>query len=230
MKTIWLLWWMSWESSLEYYRIINEETKKRLWWLNSAKVLMHSVNFQEIEKLQHEWNWEKLTDIMIKNAKSLEKWWADCILICTNTMHLMAEDIERNTNIPLLHIADWTAVKIKKKNIKTIALLWTNFTMEKDFYKWRLTNNHWLKVIIPSKWERNLIHKIIYNELCLGDVKEESKKIYSDIINNLRKNWAEWVILWCTEIWLLVKQKDSSLPIFDTTEIHALAAVSFANN
>ena len=229
MKTIGLLWWMSWESSLEYYRIINEETKKILWWLNSAEILMHSVNFSEIEKFQHKWDWKSLIKIMVKNAKILENWWADFILICTNTMHLMFEDIKKEINVPLLHIVDWTSYEIKRKNIKKVALLWTKFTMEKDFYKWRLIEKYWIDVIVPTEDERDLIHKIIYNELCLWEINQNSKKKYIKIIENLKKRWAEWVILWCTEIWLLIKENDSSLPIFDTTKIHAKYAVKYSN-
>lgn len=225
MKTIWLLWWISWESSLEYYRIINEWIKEKLWGLNSAKILMYSVNFKEIEELQHKWDWWKLTDIMIKNAMILEKWWADFILICTNTMHQMAEDIEESINIPLLHIADWTALKIKEAWIKKIALLGTRFTMEQDFYKWRLIKNHNIDVIIPNNEEVIEIHRIIYDELCLWKIKDNSRMIYEKIIENLKKRWAEWVILWCTEIGWLIRQKDSVLKVFDTTEIHVKYAV-----
>lgn len=229
MKTIWLLWWMSWESSLEYYRIINEEVKKRLWWLNSGKILMHSVNFDEIEKLQHEWKWDELTQIMINNAQSLEKWWADFILICTNTMHKMAWDIEKNINIPLLHIASATADEINNDWLKKIWLLWTKFTMEHDFYKWKLIES-WLEVIIPDENDRDIIHKIIYNELCLWKIKEDSKKEYLRIIKKIKEKWIQGVILWCTEIWLLIKQSDTDVKTYDTTLIHAISAVDYSLN
>ncbi len=219
MKTIWILWWMSWESTQDYYKIINEEIKKKLWGLNSAKILIHSVNFEEIEKLQHDWNWTKLTEIMIKNAKILEKAWADFIIIATNTMHKMANDIIKNINIPLLHIADATADNILEKWLKNILLIWTKFTMEQDFYKQKLIKK-WLNVIIPNKEERNSIHKIIYNELCLWKIQNNSKEIYKKIIKNYEKS-SQWVILWCTEIWMLIKQEDINLKIFDTTKIHA---------
>jgi len=219
---------MSWESSLLYYKIINEETKKRLWWLNSAEILMHSVNFKTIEELQHTWDWEKLTKIMIENAKKLEKWWADFIVICTNTMHMMAKDIEENTTIPLIHIANAAAKAVKNSSLKKVALLGTKFTMEEDFYKWRIKELYEIDVIIPNKEEREIIHNVIYQELVLWKINEISRNKYIGIINNLKERWAEWVILWCTEIWTLIKQSNSPLPIFDTTYIHAKSAVDKA--
>ncbi len=228
MKTIWLIWWMSWESSLEYYRLINEQIKEKLWWLHSAKILMYSVDFDEIEKLQHQWNWKELTRLIIDAAKKLEKWGADFILICTNTMHKVAEDVQNNINIPLIHIADATAEKIKNKWLKKIGLLWTKFTMEEDFYKWILEKKYNFDVIIPNNKDRQCIHDIIYNELCLGKINKYSKDKYIEIINKLVKEWAEWIILGCTEIPLLIKQEDINILLFDTTSIHAESASDLA--
>lgn len=228
MKIIWLIGGMSRESSIEYYRIINEETKKKLWWLHSTKSLMYSVDFDEIEHLQHQWKRKELRDIMIDAAKKLERWWADMMVICTNTMHKMADDVANAVAIPLLHIADATAQRIIEKWYKKVWLLWTKFTMEEDFYKWRLVNNFWLEVVIPTEEERETVHRIIYDELCQGMIKESSKGQYLKIIENLIENWAEAIILWCTEIPLLVKQEDVIVPLFDTTRIHAESAVEEA--
>jgi len=219
---------MSWESSALYYETINNYVKKELWGLNSAKVLMHSVNFSDIEKLQHEWDWEALTDIMIMNAQSLEKWWADFVLICTNTMHKMADAVQWSISIPLINIADSTAEVIKQSGIKKISLLGTAFTTEQDFYKWRLTEQYWLEVFIPDDYDRQEVHRIIYEELCLWIVKDESRETYKNIIKKLKDKWAQWVILGCTEITMLISQKDSELPVFDTTNIHAIEAVKQA--
>lgn len=219
---------MSWESSALYYETINTEIKKRLWGLNSAKILMHSVNFAEIEALQHSWDWDALTDIMTKNAQSLEKWWADFILICTNTMHKMAESVQKHISIPLIHIADATAKEISAHWITRIALLWTAFTMEQDFYKWRLTDTYKLDVLIPDSDSREDVHRIIYEELCRWIVREESREIYKKIISDLKERGAQGVILGCTEITMLISQHDSELPAFDTTQIHALEAVNQA--
>ncbi len=228
MKTIGLLWGMSWESSALYYETINSETKKRLWWLNSAKILMHSVNFSEIESLQHSGDWDALTQIMIENAQSLEEWWADFILICTNTMHKMAEAIQDAILIPLIHIADATVKEVKKRWIQKIALLGTAFTMEQEFYKWRLVDNYGLEVIIPDEGWRGDIHRIIYEELCQWIVKDNSREIYKQVIQDLKAAWAEGVILGCTEITMLISEEDSVLPVFDTTQIHAIEAVNQA--
>ena len=228
MKTIGLIGGMSWESSLEYYRIINEQVKEKLGGLHSAKSLMYSLDFDLIEKLQQQEKWDELTSIMIKAAQGLEKGGADFVLICTNTMHKMAEDVQDNINIPLLHIADTTAERIKEKDLKKIGLLGTNFTMEEDFYKGRLTNKHGLEIIVPKKEDRQIIHQIIYQELCLGQIKPSSKDQYIEIINKLVDSGAEAVILGCTEIPLLVQQEDVNIPLFDTTSIHAETAVEFA--
>ena len=228
MKTIGLIGGMSWESSLEYYRIINEQVKEKLGGHHSAKSLMYSLDFDLIEKLQQQEKWDELTSIMIKAAQGLEKGGADFVLICTNTMHKMAEDVQDNINIPLLHIADTTAERIKEKDLKKIGLLGTNFTMEEDFYKGRLTNKHGLEIIVPKKEYRQIIHQIIYQELCLGEIKPSSKDQYIEIINKLVDSGAEAVILGCTEIPLLVQQEDVNIPLFDTTSIHAETAVEFA--
>lgn len=225
MKTIGLIGGMSWESSLEYYRIINEKIKKELGGLHSAKSIMYSVDFEIIKVLQHESKWDELTRIMIDAAISLEKAGADMVLICTNTMHKMANEVQDNINLPLIHIADATAQSIQKQGLKKVGLLGTKFTMEHDFYKNRLSEKHGLDVVIPNDEDKEIVHAIIYNELCLGNIKDSSKKEYIRIIGNLIRNGAEGIILGCTEIPLLVKQEDVSVPIFDTTTIHAESAV-----
>ena len=228
MKTIGLIGGMSWESSLEYYRIINELVKEKLGGLHSAKSLMYSLDFDEIEKLQHQGKWDKLTSIMIKAAQDLEKGGADFVLICTNTMHKMADDIQNNINIPLLHLVDTTADKIKQNRLRKVGLLGTNFTMEEDFYKGRLMNKYGLDVIIPNENDRQIIHQVIYQELCLGNIKKSSKDQYIEIINKLIESGAEAVILGCTEIPLLIQQEDVKVPLYDTTTIHAEAAVEYS--
>ena len=200
MKTIGLIGGMSWESSLEYYRILNEKVKTELGGLHSAKTILFSVDFELIKILQHEGNWAKLTEIMIDAAKTLEKAGANLIVICTNTMHKMANDVQDNINVPLLHIADATAQSIKDKKLKKVGLLGTKFTMEQEFYKNRLVEKHQIEVVVPSINDRDIIHQIIYNELCLGNIKESSKKEYIRIISNLIAQGAEGVILGCTEI------------------------------
>lgn len=228
MKTIGLIGGMSWESSAEYYRIINQVTKEQLGGLHSAPIVMYSVEFNEIVRLQHEGKWDELTAIMVDAAKRLERAGADLVLICTNTMHKMASEVEHATSLPLLHIADATATRIKEKRLKTVALLGTRFTMEQDFYKGRLAEKHGLDVIVPSAEEMEIVHRIIYNELCQGTILDSSKKEYLRIITNLVSQGAEGVILGCTEIPLLVKQADVAVPIFDTTTIHAQEAVKIA--
>ena len=188
MKTIGLIGGMSWESSLEYYRIINEQIKEKLGGLHSAKSLMYSVDFDEIEKLQHQGNWKEATKLMIDAAKRLEKGGADFVVICTNTMHKMADDVQNNIKIPLLHIADATAEKIKSKGLKKIGLLGTKFTMEEDFYKGRLIKKYGLDVLIPDAKERQIVHDVIYHELCLGKINQPSKDQFIKIIKNLVDN------------------------------------------
>lgn len=228
MKVIGLIGGMSWESTAEYYRIINETVKERLGGHQSAKILLYSLNFSEIEELQREGRWEEATEVMCDAARVIEQGGANCILICTNTMHKMAPEVQRAVTIPLLHIADATAIEIKKKGIERVALLGTKYTMEEEFYKRRLRVNYSLDVMIPPEEDRNIVNQTIYDELCLGKVEEESKKQFVRIINSLKEEGAEGVILGCTEISLLIKQKDSLLELFDTTEIHAHAAVDFA--
>jgi len=228
MKTIGLIGGMSWESSVKYYRIINERVRERLGGLHSAKSLMYSVDFGEIEKLQRQGKWEELTSLMIAAAKNLEKGGADFILICTNTMHKMADAVQKNIGIPLLHIADATAEKVKPAGIRKIGLLGTLFTMEESFYKGRLTDKYGLLVLIPERAERELVHRVIFEELCVGEIKQASKEHYIQIMNRLAENGAEGIILGCTEIGLLVGDKDARVPLFDTTVIHAEAAVEYA--
>ncbi len=228
MKTIGLIGGMSWESSSEYYRIINETVRERLGGLHSAECIMYSADFEQIENLQHQGKWEELTKLMLNFAQKLEGAGADFIVICTNTMHKMAEEVENNINIPLLHIADATAEKIIEKGLGKLGLLGTNFTMEEDFYKKRLEEKYNIEVIIPSQNDRRIIDSVIYNELCLGIIKQSSKEKYKEVINRLISDGADGVILGCTEIPLLVSQGDVEMPVFDTTTIHAKSAVEFA--
>ena len=228
MKTIGLIGGMSWESSIEYYRIINETAKEKLGGLHSAKSLMVTVDFAEIEKLQHEDRWDEAAQILVKCAQDLEHGGADCIILCTNTMHKIADQIQANTKIPFLHIADATAEKIKSSGLQKIGLLGTRFTMEQDFYKGRLTEKYGLEVLIPNKDGREFIHRVIYDELCLGMVKNDSREGYKKIMQSLVEQGAQGIILGCTEIELLVKQEDSSVPLFPTTHIHAVAAMEYA--
>lgn len=228
MKTIGLLGGMSWESTVSYYQAINEGVKRQLGGLHSAKVVLNSVDFAQIEKLQHEGDWPATAEILSKAAKDVEKAGADCLLICTNTMHLVADEVAKGISIPLIHIADATGEQVSSKGISKVALLGTAFTMEKDFYKGRLKNNFGLEVLTPGEEARTRVHDVIYQELCLGKISASSKRFYLNVIDDLKQQGAEAVILGCTEIGLLVKQEDSSLPIFDTAEIHALTAVEFA--
>ena len=228
LKTIGLIGGMSWESSLEYYRIINETIRLNLGGLHSAQCLMYSVDFQEIERLQHQKNWDELTDIMVNCAYKLKKGGADFIVICTNTMHKMADDIEKRVGLKVLHIADATGKKIIEKGLQKVGLLGTKFTMEEDFYKKVLKEKYNIDVVIPDEKEREIIHDIIFQELCKGVINEVSKEKYKKIIYNLVLKGAEGVVLGCTEIPLLLKQEDVNIPIFDTTTIHAISAVEFA--
>ena len=228
MKTMGLIGGMSWESSLEYYRIVNETVKEKLGGLHSCKCLMYSVDFGVIEALQHQNKWDELTKLMIEAAQNLKHGGADFIVICTNTMHKMAPEIEHATGLNVLHIADVTGAAISKDQIQKVGLLGTRFTMEGDFYKKRLKDNYDIEVIIPEDTDRQIIHDIIYNELCLGIIKDDSRQRYIDIINKLCANGAEGIILGCTEIPLLIKQSDVLIPVYDTTKIHAESAVDFA--
>ncbi|MDE5414346.1 aspartate/glutamate racemase family protein [Alkalihalobacterium chitinilyticum] len=227
MKTIGLIGGMSWESSSEYYRIINEEVKKQLGGLHSAKCLLYSVDFDEIERYQAKGDWETAGKMLGEVALSLEKAGAAFIVICTNTMHKVIDYIEEKIQIPVLHIAEATANQIQKSNIKTVGLLGTKYTMEQDFYKSRIETNG-IKVIIPDQEERNIVNQVIYEELCLGDIRKSSKDYYQKVMESLVDKGAEGIILGCTEIGLLVKQEDSKVPLFDTTVIHAIEAVNMA--
>jgi len=228
MKVIGLIGGMSWESSAEYYKILNETVKERLGGLHSAKCIMYSVDFEEIEQLQHAGKWGEATTYMIDAAQRVEKAGADFVLICTNTMHKMADDVQSAIGILLLHIADATAEKINEQGLNTVGLLGTKFTMEEDFYKGRLKEKFGLAVVVPEEDERTTVHDIIYNELCLGEIRESSREKMKKSIEHLVSKGAEGVILGCTEIPLLVKQKDAAVPLFDTTLIHAQAAVDRA--
>jgi aspartate racemase len=228
VKTIGLIGGMSWESSIEYYRIINEAAKARLGGLHSAKSLMVTVDFAEIEKLQHEDRWDEAGEILARCAQDLERGGADFIVLCTNTMHKLTDQITTGVKIPFLHIADATAEKIVAAGMKKIGLLGTRFTMEHDFYKGRLVHNFGLEVLIPGEVDREIVHRVIYDELVQGKILDSSRAEYRRIMESLVAQGAEGIILGCTEIELLVKQQDSRVPLFATTSIHALAAVEYA--
>ena len=228
MKTIGLLGGMSWESSANYYKIINQEVKKILGGLHSAKIILNSVDFQQIEHLQHLGKWDEMASILSDEAKNIENAKADFLMICTNTMHKVAPQIEKNINIPILHIADATAQVLVNDGIKNVALLGTAFTMEQGFYKDRLRDKYGLNVLVPQADDIQIIHNIIYQELCLGVIKEESKKQYLNIMDKLVKDKAEAVILGCTEIGMLISEKDTEIKLYDTTTIHAKKAVEYA--
>jgi aspartate racemase len=228
MKTIGLIGGMSWESSIEYYRIINETAKEKLGGLHSAKSLMLTVDFAEIEKLQHENRWDEAAEILANCAKSLERGGADFIVLCTNTMHKVADEIIKQINIPFLHIADATAQKVKEAGIQKIGLLGTRFTMEHDFYKGRLVNNFGLEVIVPNQVDREIMHRVIYEELVLGKIVEASRIEYKRIMNQMLQEGVQGIILGCTEIELLISEADSALHLFPTSKIHAIAAVEKA--
>lgn len=223
MKTIGLIGGMSWESTVTYYQIINETIKEKLGGLHSAELLLYSVDFAEIETCQAKGEWDRSADILADAAKRLEKAGADFIVICTNTMHKVAPQIQKQIRIPIIHIADATADVLNQNQIKKVALLGTKYTMTQDFYKEKLVSTG-IEVIIPDAADIELINHIIYDELCLGIISDESRKQYIRIIEQLKSNGAEGVILGCTEIGLLIHQQDSSLPVFDTTQIHAQKA------
>lgn len=219
---------MSWESSLEYYRIMNQAVKEKLGGFHSAPCILYSVDFDDVEKLQHQGDWESLTRLMIEAAQRVKKAGADFLVICTNTMHKMADEVQGAIQIPLLHIADVAAGAVKANGQSRVGLLGTKFTMEQDFYKGRLQEIHGIDVLIPEDKERQVIHDILYNELCLGEIKELSKGKFQSIIQNLVKRGAQGVILGCTEIPLIVRQEDYEIPLYDTTALHSRAAVDFA--
>ena len=228
MKTIGLLGGMSWESTLEYYRIINETMKQRLGGLHSAKCILYSVDFAEIETYQRESRWDLALARLTQACRSIEMAGADFLLICTNTMHKLAPEIQKQISIPLLHIADPTARAVRSAGLRKVALLGTRFTMEEDFYRGRLERPHGLEVLVPADNDRRIVDRVIYEELCLGIIEAASAERYSRIIGRLVDVGAQGVILGCTEIGLLVKPSDYSIPVFDTTRIHAEAAVDSA--
>lgn len=219
MKTIGLIGGMSWESTVTYYQVINETIKKQLGGLHSAQCVLYSVDFDEIEKYQSRGEWQKSANALSEAAKGLERAGADFIVICTNTMHKVAPEISKSIHIPILHIADMTAVELRKRDIRKVGLLGTKYTMQQDFYKNILQKNG-IEVIIPNDAGIEVVNRIIYDELCLGKISEQSKVAYLDIITGLAQNGAQGIILGCTEIGLLVNQRDTNVPLFDTTRIH----------
>ncbi len=228
MRMIGLIGGMSWESSAEYYRLLNEGVRIRLGATASARCLLWSFDFAEIEALQHAGDWSRLTERMVDAARRLEAAGADLLLICTNTMHRMAHDVQSSVSIPLIHIADPTAERIVAAGLQKVGLLGTAFTMEQDFYKRRLTERYGLEVIVPEEQDRATVHRIIYDELVTGRIESSSREAYRAVIRRLVGAGAQAVILGCTEIMLLIGQEDSPVPIFDTTDIHAAAALDHA--
>ena len=227
LKTIGLIGGMSWESTVTYYKIINEVIKEKLGGLHSAKCVLYSVDFQEIEECQANGNWEKSGEILGEAAYNLEKAGADFIVICTNIMHKVVNQIKEKISIPILHIAEMTAKKILEKGLKNIALLGTKYTMEQDFYKSKLIEKG-INVIIPDKNDIEIINEVIYDELCLGTINSDSKKKFLEIVDKLRSKGAEGIILGCTEIGLLIKNEDTDVPLFDTAIIHAEQAAMYS--
>ncbi len=228
MRTIGLIGGVSWESTLEYYRIINQEINKRFGGYHSAKCLIYSVDFAEIEELQRLGKWEVIRDIITDAALNLKKGGADFVLICTNTLHKIADDIEKSAGIPLIHIVDAAGREIVKRDIRKVGLLGTRFTMEEGFYKDFLLDKFGIHVIIPGESDREIVHNIIFEELCFGVVKESSREHYVRIINQMADEGSEGIILGCTEIPLLVNQADVRVPLFNTTELHAIYGVDFS--
>jgi aspartate racemase len=228
MKTIGLIGGMSWESTVPYYRIINESVRERLGGFHSAKIVLYSVDFHEIEQLQSLGAWDEAGRMLARAARLIEAAGADMLVLCTNTMHKVADAIETAVNIPLFHIADPTAQEVKHAGLKKVGLLGTRFTMEQDFYRGRLSERHHLDVLIPDDADRGIVHKIIYDELCMGLVRDASRAEYRRIIQRLADQGAQGVILGCTEISMLVGPSDSPVPLFDTTSIHARKAAEYA--
>jgi aspartate racemase len=228
MRTIGLLGGMSWESSAEYYRVINAAVRERLGGLHSARSIMLTVDFAEIEAMQQAGLWDAAAELLAADARRLERAGADCLILCTNTMHKVAGLVAAAVSIPFIHIADATATQITARNIGRVGLLGTRFTMDESFYRGRLTEQHGLEVLVPASADRALVNQIIYEELCLGVIRAESREHYRAIMADLVAHGAEAIILGCTEITLLVSAADTSVPVFDTTRIHALAAVDFA--
>lgn len=228
MKTIGMLGGMSWESTVPYYRLINQRVQKRLGGLHSARILLYSLDFQEVERLQHAGEWDRAGTLLADAAQRLQTAGAGFLIICTNTMHKVAPAVEAATALPLLHIADPTALAVVAAGFRRVGLLGTRFTMEEDFYRERLQDEHGLEVLIPDAGDRLEVHRIIYEELCQGVVDDGSRAVYRGVIDRLIARGAEAVILGCTEISLLVEQKDSRVPLFDTTTLHARAAADHA--
>ncbi|MBX9489312.1 aspartate/glutamate racemase family protein [Yersinia enterocolitica] len=228
MKILGLIGGMSWESTIPYYRMINQHVKEQLGGLHSARIILYSVDFHEIEQLQAKGDWQTAGQVLSDAAVSLKRAGADVIVVCTNTMHKVADEIETACRLPLLHIADATAAQIKRQGISKIGLLGTRYTMEQDFYRGRLTQKHHIDVITPNSADREIINRIIYEELCLGITSETSRQEYRRIIGHLEEQGAQGVIFGCTEITLLVNAQDARVPVFDTTAIHAKAAAQYA--
>ncbi|MCD1126794.1 aspartate/glutamate racemase family protein [Jinshanibacter sp. LJY008] len=228
MKTIGLIGGMSWESTIPYYRHINETIRHHLGGLHSAKIVLLSVDFQEIEQLQHQGDWAAAGEHLAQAARKLEGAGADFLVICTNTMHKVYETVEKAVAVPVCHIADATAEVILQDGINKVGLLGTRFTMEQDFYKGRLSNQHGIEVIVPDEADRKIVHRVIYQELCLGKIDAESRQQFSRIMQQLADKGAQGIILGCTEIGLLVGAKDASVPLYDTAEIHAVRAAELS--
>ena len=228
MKVIGLIGGISWESSLEYYRIINKAVKERLGGFHSAKCILYSLDFDEVVRLQHEGKWHELARLMTNAAVKLERAGAELLLICANTMHKVADHVQERVRIPLIHIIDVTAERILERGIKRVGLLGTRFTMEDGFYRKRMGERFNIEVLLPDEDERELVHRIIYEELCQGVIRQSSKESIRKIIERLKLKGAEGIILGCTELPLLIKQGDVDIPVFDTTKIHAIAAVEHA--
>jgi aspartate racemase len=228
MKTIGLIGGMSWESSLEYYRIINETVQRKLGGFHSAQSLMYSVDFAAVEDCQHQGRWQDAAGLLADAARKLEKGGADFLVICANTMHKVVPEVQKHIRIPILHIADVTARAIKERGLRIVGLLGTRFTMEEGFYKDRLVQKHGLEVIVPGEKGRELIHNVLYDQIRLGDIDQAARNVFKKAIDDLASEGAEGIILGCTEIFLFVKQEDYKIPLFDTTRIHAEAAAEFA--
>lgn len=228
VKTVGMIGGMSWESTVSYYKALNEGIKAELGGLHSAKICLYSVDFSEIEALQHQGKWDETAVILSKAAQSVEAGGADCLLICTNTMHKVAPQIEANITIPILHIADATAEQLLSDGVTKVGLLGTRFTMEQDFYKRRLVDKFGIEVLVPNEDDRDVIHSVIYEELCQGVVNAESRKSYLEVVDRLASQGAQAVILGCTEIALLINQNHTNVPLYDTTKIHADYAVKWA--
>ncbi len=228
VRTIGLIGGMSWESTMPYYRTINRVVGARLGGLHSARVVLYSVEFHEIEVLQHEGRWEEAGDILADAARAICRAGAEAVVLCTNTMHKVAGQIEAAVDVPLLHIADATAARVKQAGVARVGLLGTKFTMEQDFYRGRLEARHGLEVLTPTAAQRDVVHAVIYGELCLGRVEESSRQAYRQIVSDLVGQGVQGVILGCTEIGLLLHSEDAAVPLFDTAEIHAEAAAEWA--